>query len=474
MRLRQLDEPLLTFHKGEHICPKEGIATHGVFDTSRKSRRQVINIGGVGSSACLDQLEDWLALCRFPISSAKQSRQPTLFRSFCGFNLSSGFATEFRFSTDLRRTIAGSELSRVMKVPSFRARVEQALELYLDQIRFLAQNRQVDAIVCVIPDDLFPLISSDQEREVDALDSEVNTSGEMNFRRALKARAMHLGAPLQLVRAASLQPGQRDQQDDATKAWNFCTALYYKAGPTVPWKLSTDPNRPSTCALGVAFYRSRDYSTLQTSLAQIFDELGNGLILRGTPVDIEKGGGERTPHLDEDAAAALFARALVEYRNAMGAAPSRVVVHKSSGFNDAETAGFQAAAQEQRIGTVDFVTILDSPLRLFRNGSYPPYRGTLVELGGEKLLLQSRGSVWYYATYPGMYVPQPIEIRVHKSEESPTFLAKEILGLTKMNWNNTQFDGKYPVTLGCARKVGQVLKYLKEADLPQIRYAYYM
>lgn len=60
-----------------------------------------------------------------------------------------------------------------------------------------------------------------------------------------------------------------------------------------------------------------------------------------------------------------------------------------------------------------------------------------------------------------------------RSDESPTFIAREVLGLPKMNWNNTQFDGKYPVKLGCARKVGEVMKYL-ENDRPQIRYGFYM
>ena len=73
-----------------------------------------------------------------------------------------------------------------------------------------------------------------------------------------------------------------------------------------------------------------------------------------------------------------------------------------------------------------------------------------------------------------MYVPRPIELRIIKSEESPMLIAREVLGLTKMNWNNTQFDGKYPVTLGCARKVGEIMKYLTESETPQIRYGYYM
>ncbi|WP_262713931.1 hypothetical protein [Salibacter halophilus] len=43
-----------------------------------------------------------------------------------------------------------------------------------------------------------------------------------------------------------------------------------------------------------------------------------------------------------------------------------------------------------------------------------------------------------------------------------------------MNWNNTQFDNKYPITIGCARKVGEIMKYLGEKDTPKEAYAFYM
>lgn len=112
---------------------------------------------------------------------------------------------------------------------------------------------------------------------------------EVNFRRALKAKSMHLAVPLQLVREISFEAVVKEQQDEATKAWNFCTALYYKANrQTVPWKLVSDSNKPSACFVGIGFYRSRDKKTLNTSLAQVFDELGNGVIMRGTPVEIDK------------------------------------------------------------------------------------------------------------------------------------------------------------------------------------------
>ena len=48
-------------------------------------------------------------------------------------------------------------------------------------------------------------------------------------------------------------------------------------------------------------------------------------------------------------------------------------------------------------------------------------------------------------TQTSLYLPQPLEIRIVESDESANTLYAEILGLIKMNWNNTHFDGKYPI-----------------------------
>ena len=56
-----------------------------------------------------------------------------------------------------------------MKLASRAERVERAVELYYEQIRFLAENRSVDVIVCVMPNEMFDSIttsaSDDDSRE---------------------------------------------------------------------------------------------------------------------------------------------------------------------------------------------------------------------------------------------------------------------------------------------------------------------
>lgn len=73
-----------------------------------------------------------------------------------------------------------------------------------------------------------------------------------------------------------------------------------------------------------------------------------------------------------------------------------------------------------------------------------------------------------------MYIPAPLSIKIVKQSSFYQNICRDILGLTKMNWNNVHFDNKYPITLGCARRVGEIMKYLAEFEVPRESYAFYM
>lgn len=479
MKFHFIEEPKLEFGTSTDICPRKGITELGVYDIKLSDRREKIFVGAVGTNETLEKLNNWLVKCSEYIPAKSDAAQPNLFPPFCGFNLETGFKAEFSQDSRIVRPIKNSEIEKVLNIEDWNKRVEKAVNLYYDQIKFLAQNRTVDVIVCIIPDELYEQVSKESHKPLEenlklVEEEEDEDSLESNFRRALKAKVMQLAVPIQLVREISFEAKVKEQQDEATKAWNFCTALYYKANrQTVPWRLVTDSNKPSACFVGISFYRSRDKKTLNTSLAQVFDELGNGVILRGTPVEIDKQ--DRRPHLTEQQAYELLSKALAEYRIAMNTVPARLVLHKSSNFNDAEISGFESATEEMRVQSTDFITVMDSDFRLFRKGIYPPFRGSHIELDKKNHVLYTRGSVKYYRTQTSLYIPQPLEIRIVKSDESANTICNEILGLTKMNWNNTQFDGKYPITIACSRKVGEVMKYLTPNDPePQISYSFYM
>jgi hypothetical protein len=172
----------------------------------------------------------------------------------------------------------------------------------------------------------------------------------------------------------------------------------------------------------------------------------------------------------------LTRTALQSYRKEHGNYPARLVVHKTSRFHPEEREGFQKAIEQSEIEIADFIWMpRRSAVRLFRNGVYPPLRGTAMRLDDEQTILYTRGSVDFFRTYPGLYVPNPLVLHAQRRDTPDwNLLLKETLALTKMNWNGTQFDGALPITLKAARQVGDILKYVPDGTTPDPRYRFYM
>ncbi|GMN08913.1 hypothetical protein MTsPCn9_06310 [Croceitalea sp. MTPC9] len=483
MKLRYIQEPSLQFGKGQHLCPKSGIFSYNPYDLDQV-RPDKITIGIIGKSESTDIVLEWLNSCKRHIDgkSGKNGSvpHPNLFLNFCGFNKEVGFKSEIVYDDGYVRKINNSEFEEIVNSDmDFESRITSIADLYLAEIKFLTKNKRPDVILCVLSDNFFNLVQGkdlepeDEEEKNDFKESaidEVIVKKEQNFRRYLKAKAMQYNVPIQMLRDKIANPSS-GMQDPATIAWNFFTAIYYKASGT-PWALIRKDISDSTCYAGISFYKSRDSKTTQTSIAQIFNEIGKGVILRGEEVIINKY--DRTPHMNEEQAFNLLSISLKEYFEAVKIYPRRLVVHKTSNFSPDEIYGFKQAAKQVNIYQIDLVTIMPSKLRLYRSGEYPPLRGTQVSLSEKRLLLYTRGSVPYFETYAGMYIPSPIEIRLFEHDESPNVICDEILALTKMNWNNTQFDRKFPITLECARNVGEILKYLEPEDVMQLKYSFYM
>ncbi len=235
-----------------------------------------------------------------------------------------------------------------------------------------------------------------------------------------------------------------------------------------------DQREYSATFMGVSFYDSPDESSLQTSSAQLFDERGEGLILKGGPGLKDKN--DRQAYLSANDAFNLTRTALQSYKKEHGNYPARLVIHKTSRFHPEEREGFEKAVEGSEIQIADFIWMpWRSPIRLLRDGIYPPLRGTALRIDDEQTILYTRGSVGLFSTYPGMYVPNPLLLCAQR-RDSPdwTLLLKETLALTKMNWNGTQFDGALPITLKAAKQVGEILKYVPADVIPDPRSRFYM
>jgi hypothetical protein len=376
---------------------------------------------------------------------------------FPGFAADTGYRSQLSIEVRHERHVRESDLKALADVDPHDA-VRAAADLYLAEIAALAEEPNLDVVLVARPEDLpeRPLAEADPDRPW----KKPRRVPAENFRAVLKADAMRYGHPLQLMRRGTWDPKfkdaradkERSKQDEATRAWNLFTGLYYKAGG-VPWRLPRDPAALTTCYVGITFYKATDEMTLQTSVAQVFNQRGDGVIVRGGPVKVSRE--DRQPHLTAPDAESLLADALSRYRTEHRNLPARLVVHKTSSFSQQEIAGLQKAATDVGLDLLELIWMpAGEAARLFRNGYHPPLRGTLLSIADDRHLLYTKGSVPFYGTYPGMYIPQPLAFRPAVTESSPVALAAEMLALTKMNWNQTQMDGRLPITLHTADQVG--------------------
>jgi len=468
MRIDFLNEPELEFGAGRHVDIRFGLMNYGPLDYAGSQAPKQIKLGLVGTPQTIEGLQTWLERCRSGID-AKPSRQPNLFPRFPGLGPEVSFRCSLVTDSQLQRPVQQNVFDRLGRRASGDSLVTEAAEIVLSEFRYLVENCNVDVLICAIPMSLLEAMDTRLKGDADAEGDEPSAS-RLNFHHLLKARGMGLKKPIQIIlpmtydkatrRRQKLRPERvRQIQDEATIAWNLHTALYYKAGG-IPWRLVRDPTQLTACYVGVSFYKTLDNATVMTSVAQVFNQRGEGVIVRGGTAKITKE--DRQPHLSGPDAQKLLKQALDRYWEVHRTLPARVVLHKTSPFNAEEMEGFVDAVEQSRVALFDFVSVGDCYTRVLRNGVYPTLRGTLLHLDERVHALYTRGSVDFFETYPGLYVPLPLLFRRENTVETARTLAQEMLALTKMNWNNTQFDRREPITVRAARQVGAILKYIDD------------
>ena len=478
-RTAALEEPRLEFGgRGYHIDPRLGLCRHGPLQPMPGDR---VSIGVIGTAETYEGFEAWMERLTSSIP-AKSAKLPNLFPPFPGLGNQNPFRCRFEVNPTARRILPLQDIDNIVGIRHHSEAVTEAAEVFFDQAQAMLEGSDPPhVIVAALPFDLILRVVNDV---TDIAENEqVEDDGQLpiDFRDLFKAKTLNLRSPTQLVLPPlwddnariprKLKATIRTVQDPASRAWNLLNAMFYKAGRT-PWRLPRPEDSLSTSYIGIGFYRDLTGQRLLTSTAQMFDERGKGLILRGGRARTNKR--DRNPYLGREDAYDLLQRSLKAFFGQHHHYPARIVVMKTARFRDEEIDGFGRALDEARVEYRDFVWISErSPIMVCREGSYPPLRGTTVKLGRD-VVLYTRGSVPFYRTYPGMRVPTPLMLRPHRIDTPIMDDADEVLALTKMNWNSTQFDGALPIPIRAAKQVGKVLKHVPLGQVPTSSYPYYI
>ncbi|MBS1779716.1 MAG: hypothetical protein JST70_10360 [Bacteroidetes bacterium] len=311
---------------------------------------------------------------------------------------------------------------------------------------------------------------TEQEMFGDEISKYFDTSSD--FHHLLKARANQekLDAPIQIVVEPILKfrdieynrPYSNDMK--ANIAWSISTTLYYKLGKK-PWKLSV--MRPGVCYLGLVFKRFQSNSNngqMVCSAAQLFMSDGDGTVFRGNN-GLWLSDHPNEYHLDESEAYNLLMLALTDYyKNNNNTYPEELFVHGRATFSDKEWAGFLKAIEEKKCNTkINGIVIKDgAPLKMFRDvenekADFGVLRGVYTILNNQEAFLFTRGFIPRLNTSSSLEIPNPLHVKVTRGNADIEVVLKDIMALTKLNYNACIYGDGKPVTLRFSDTIGRIL-----------------
>ncbi len=482
-----LTEPGLEFRYGQLTQdPHAGLALFGPYDADMPSHPKNIAYGLIGTPDGIAMFKEFAGAITNPVVSQEygdpesKSKSNLLWPPFPGFE--AAFASAWRNDPAWSRDVDRESLLIANQRNEAHQRVYDVVNFYLDALRIAdARDEAYSVIICIVPDEVWQncrpksvIVRGEGERltskerafrrqQPDLFHQYEPEEYEMSidFRRQLKARAMEFKAPIQIVRESTLTLAPPSDNDTrgltvlSDRAWNLSTTIYYKAGGK-PWRLATA--RDGVCYVGIAFRRTELENDSRTACcaAQMFLDTGDGVVFRGEYGPWYSPETEQY-HLDTHGACNLLEGVLGAYADQGGIELNEIFLHSRSTINHAEFDGYRRACPDG----VKVVGVRVKPdrdgLRLYRLGKWPVVRGTLWKLNERTAYLWASGFKPTVLSYDGWEVPVPLRIDIEHGEADIEQVARDILGLTKLNYNACKLGDASPVTVGFSDAVGEIL-----------------
>jgi hypothetical protein len=485
-RLVHIEEPKLAFgfgQKAEH--PKDGLFLYGPPASNQNPAR--MDIGVIGTAQGIARYRRWAKLVGSTIAAPEKGKEENK-TTWPGFHAVFGVSWPVEpFASCL---IDGDELSKRIRIENRHEAIFNAVTLYADALRkyLKAEEARPQLWYAVVPEETFrygrpksvvPLgqrekstakvgrraarsILRDGWQFAEDVEASAIYEYELNFHNQLKARLLDTGEVIQVVRETTLTPedfeegSRRSLQDPAAVAWNLATTSFYKAGGR-PWKIADV--RENVCYIGLVFKRIENATGKENACcgAQMFLSTGDGVVFKGA-VGPWYSEADKTFHLSKDKAAELMDFVIRAYCDLHGKPPSELFIHGKTRFDDEEWAGF-AGTVPQTTKLVGVRIRRQNEMKLFRYGKRPVLRGTAAILTDRLAYLWTTGYTPRLDTYPGREVPNPLTVEIVRPNGDVDIeqVLADLMGLTKLNFNNAGFADGLPVTLRFADLIGEIL-----------------
>lgn len=476
-----LEEPLLEFRYRQRLPdPRDGLSIFGPCDSDEPSHPKSMTYAAIGPSEGVAAFEEWSRAMQRPASFL--GGKPRLWPTFPGFE--AAFAAEWVATPVWKHVLDRPTVVDASREQDPWKRTFGVVNLYLNALEPLKKvDDKIDVVFCIVPDAVFQNCRP-ESKIVDALGARVSKKTldarregqtelfdafdpeqyklSQDFRRQIKARAMVHPFPIQIIRESTLRLNDENKFGDrqlsplSHRMWNLATSSFYKGGGK-PWRLATA--RDGVSYLGIAFRRADGAWANQTACcaAQMFLNSGDGIVFLGEygPWYSPE---ERQFRLKREAARDLVKGALATYEQLHGKPLTEVFLHARSDISDEEFAGYVAGCPSGvKVVGVRVRAASRATPRLYRIGDMPVLRGTLWKRSERSGYLFASGFKERLGTYDGWETPAPLQIDIQHGEADLESVARDILGLTKLNYNSCSLGDAKPVTIEYSDAVGEIL-----------------
>jgi len=499
IELLHIAEPRLRFGYNQAMCdPRDGLTLFGPF-TNEKIKKQV-DIGIVGPKGPRAATKKYLERIASPIFyKGREVARPF----FPGLEATFGLFINPQSIKEL--DVSSDEINACFKYTDPNVRVFNLANLFEERLVRYSKEEEFPIAVwfVAIPDQVYlygrpksripkaadnvrlGLSRKDRHSEQLFLFKEEQRIREaydfqVNFHNQLKARLLKHKIVIQIIRESTIayrdlwedtKRIENQEKFDTAKAWNIATTLYYKVGG-IPWCLADI--RESVCYLGLIYKRFDFFHKNGNACcgAQMFLDSGDGMVFRGNIGDwYNPKNGEF--HLKRPEAVELLTKSLEAFKQKSSTYPKEVFIHAKTYFDDEEWAGFgEASKGKSKIVGVRIRE--DSGFKLYRDFSFGVPRGTMFKVDEENAYLWSNGFIPRLRTQQGVETPNPLSVEITRGTEDIVTVCRDILALTKLNYNSCIFaDGK-PVTLRFADSIGEILTAGKEITSENLTFKYYI
>ena len=505
--LLYLPEPKVLFgHNQKMEDPREGLAYFGPLEP----RLREIRSGVVGTRTGLEKFKKYIKTIQRPVYNVNSVTRPF----FPGFE--AVFGCKWDPDAVLYKEVREVDIDKALRSSDRNVRTYDVVETFLKPLlSSVDDDERADIWFVVVPDKVYTycrpqsaaptgvqletpiltrrdakrftpqnwLFPSMQQEDENKAKEKVKYDYDAQFHDQFKIRLLQRPVPTQIVRESTLDWRSYVRTDgkplrDMTKieghlAWTLSTAAYYKAGGK-PWRLSDV--RPGVCYLGL-IYKKFEYSKDSTNAccaAQMFLDNGDGTIFRG---ELGPWYNPKTKeyHLSPNEARALIRRAVASYKDKMHEYPKELFIHARTHFDRDEWFSFcEAVPKETNLVGVSINP--KPPFKLYRKDSrFPIMRGMATIFSEKMAMLWTVGYIPRVQTALGMEVPAPLEIQIDRGKADIRVVIKDVLALTKLNYNACQYGDGLPVTLRFADTVGNILTASAEQVAnPPLAFKYYI